>query len=147
MDAFLTVLAGIGVDKSVFTQFAIYITLLIVMKYLLFDRLKVVIENRESKTTGLIEAAAHQEHQAQILAETYNKKIDEAYRAIQQESAKEKEKVLEKNQQQIKAAEDAMNQQVDKSREEYQRELNTRKEVIAKDVDLIAESLISNLSK
>ena len=53
MDMIIGIFQKLGVDQSVFYQFAIFIVLSQLFVHLLFNKLQFVLQTRESKTTKL----------------------------------------------------------------------------------------------
>ena len=58
MDMILTIFKSLGVDQTVFIQFATLIIIFFLVSNLLFSKLQEVLALREEKTTKLIEESA-----------------------------------------------------------------------------------------
>ena len=95
MEALQQIVDQLGVDYTVFYQFATLCVLFLITKFLFFNALQFVIENREEKTTKLESSAEVVTEKANKLSNEYKDKIDEAYRASKEKTLAEKNNLFE----------------------------------------------------
>jgi len=68
MDKLIQIFVQLGVDGSIFYQFAIFMVVFFVLKVVFFNKLLFVLQARESKTVKLEEGASDKFKEAQKLA-------------------------------------------------------------------------------
>lgn len=147
MELVLNIFKQLGADSTFFTQFVIFVIAFILLKVVLFEKMKKVIEERESNTTGLAEKAKEKEEEANILAEKYQGEIDQAQAAAQNKFQEEKVRILEGERAVIKKAEDESFATVEKEKKEYASDLQVMsKELMGSSSD-IADQLVDRLTK
>lgn len=102
MDKLIGIFQQLGVDSSIFIQFAIFAVIFTLLKMLLFNKLLFVLQLRESKTTKLDEEANETFTKAESLAEEYHKKISVIQEKANNESSSRKEKIKQTEEAKLK---------------------------------------------
>lgn len=142
----MEILNLLGIDSSLLLQLAVIFVTFIVVKALLFKKLRFVVEQRELQTKGLEEAANKKNEKANQLADTYRLKIDETYGRIQKDFAEEKRKLAEQNNEKIKSAEGESEKLLAKSKTEFVEEIQHKKDKLLSEADSLASSLVSKVA-
>ena len=79
MDKVIQIFTQLGVDSTIFAQFAIFTVLFFVLKYVWFNKLLSVIELRENSTTKRDSNANEKFNEAGKLAQKYDDEIQDTY--------------------------------------------------------------------
>ncbi len=142
MDLILSVFKKLNVDQTVFIQFGILVVLFFLLKVIFFNKLQFVLELRESKTTKLEDNANKTFSQAESLSQKYKEQIDKAYVEAQDKYNKRKNEILDREKQNIKTAENQINQEVEKERAAFVAELDSKKKEVLDNADSLAKNLV-----
>jgi F-type H+-transporting ATPase subunit b len=142
MDLVLSVFKKLNVDETVFIQFAILVALFFFLKMIFFNKLQFVLELRESKTTKLEDNANKTFSEAESLSLKYKEKIDKAYVEAQGKYNKRKTEILEREKQNIKNAENQINQELEQERTQFVAELDSKKKEVLNNADSLAKNLV-----
>lgn len=142
MDLILSVFKKLNVDQTVFIQFGILVVLFFLLKVIFFNKLQFVLELRESKTTKLEDNANKTFSQAESLSQKYKEQIDKAYVEAQEKYNKRKNEILDREKQNIKTAENQINQEVEKERAAFVAELDSKKKEVLDNADSLAKNLV-----
>ena len=105
MDQILQIFAQLGVDQSIFFQFAIFIFIFFALKVLFLDKLLFVLETREQKTSKLEAAAKAKFERADKLAQEHRAKIASFHQEAQKNFNDNKQKMEREKSLKIKQAE------------------------------------------
>lgn len=84
MDKIIQIFVKLGVDQSIFIQFAIFTVLFVLLKVLFFDKLLFVIQTREEKTTKLESEAGDKMKEAEKLAQQFEDEIQKTSETVYQ---------------------------------------------------------------
>lgn len=128
-------------------QFIIVCIIFILAKYILFNKLQFVIENREAKTTKLEGDAEKKLEKASELSEKYRAKIDIAYSEAQKIITDSKSKIVSEQDSLFKESEKQTFEYIEKSRQEVMKGLEGKKQEIFKEAEGLAESLVNKITK
>lgn len=142
MDLVLSVFKKLNVDQTVFIQFAILVVLFFLLKVIFFNKLQFVLELRESKTTKLEDNANKTFSEAESLSQKYKEKIDKAYVEAQEKYNKRKTEILDREKQNIKTAENQINQVVEQERAQFVAELDSKRKEVLNNADSLAKNLV-----
>jgi len=82
MDKFIGIFQKLGVDGSIFYQFAIFVVLFFLLKVVFFNKLLFVLQTRESKTTKLDEEAGEKFKEAENLSKKFDEEIQKTNEEI-----------------------------------------------------------------
>ena len=75
MDKVIQIFTQLGVDSTIFAQFAIFTALFFILKYVWFNKLLKVIELRELSTTKRESQANDKFNEAEKIAQKYDDEI------------------------------------------------------------------------
>lgn len=75
MEKIIQIFVKLGVDQSIFYQFAVFVVVFFLLKIVFFNKLLFVLQTRESKTTKLEEEALGKFKLAQKLSDDFDKEI------------------------------------------------------------------------
>lgn len=145
MDAIVGIFVSLGVNKTIFIQFAIVIALYFVLKMVLFSKLQFILELRENKTTKLEGAANKKLQEAEAMAQKYKDQLDQAHQEAYRVLNKKKEEVLSREHKIIKAKEAELNSLVETKRKESEALVATQREEVLKSVDSLSGDLVNKL--
>ena len=137
----MDILKQLGVDHTIFYQFAIFFVIFIVLKKLLFEKLQETLEFRESKTFKLEEQANVKSEKAKKMAEEYQNGIEGAHLEAQEKINTNKIAVVELGNQNFKIAEQKIYTEYELEKNQYQKVVLEKKEIILKKAGPLAEEL------
>jgi len=146
MDMVIGIFQQLGVDASVFPIFAVIVIMFFILKPLFFNKLQFVLELREEKTTKLSGDASETLKKAQELSDTYRDKISEAHVQAQSNFSKKKSTILQQEKLKYKTVEERVNKHIDEKRIEFTKEVELKKLVALKEVDVLADNLVDKLT-
>ena len=99
------VFKGLKVDGSLIIQFGLVIIIWGVLKLLFLDKLKEILINRERQTSGLEKQTEAALQKVQVLSEKYRLEIEAARLRAQEEFAKHREFVAQREEKKYRLAE------------------------------------------
>jgi len=147
MDMILTIFKSLGVDQTVFIQFAFLIIIFFAVSTILFSKLQEVLELREAKTTKL-EGSAHAIYkQADELAEQYKAHVEKTHQDSHHSNQKKKSELLGTEKEKLKTAEEQFSKEYEEKKEKILAEVNAQKAVLMSKVDELSNGLVSKLTK
>lgn len=147
MDMILTIFKSLGVDQTVFIQFATLIVIFFLVSNLLFSKLQEVLALREDKTTKL-EGNAHAIYkQADELAEQYKARVEKTHQDSHHNNQKKKSELTSIEKEKLKKAEEEFNKEYDEKRAKIVAEVAAQKAALMSKVDELSGSLVSKLTK
>ncbi|MCB9060550.1 MAG: hypothetical protein H6622_03400 [Halobacteriovoraceae bacterium] len=145
MEAIAAIFKRLEIDNSFYFQFAIFIILFFVLDFLLFSKLKFVLEQREAKTTKLKSKAENKFNLADEIAIKYKDKLDVVHKRVQDSQTKAKADFLKEIDQKIKNEQDQINSEINTKRKELIAELDTKKTEVFKEIGPLGTELINKL--
>jgi len=143
----MEILSLLGVDASILNQFVIAILVFILAKVVLFNKLKEVVETRESKTIALDEKANKNFDQANEVIEKYKRRLDEAYKKAKVFVTHEKEKVIKREEKTVKDATEQTEKHFLSAKSEFEKEVSANRQQLLAEVDSLAGSLVDKVTK
>ena len=147
MDMVLTIFKSLGVDQTVFIQFAILIIIFFLVSTLLFTKLQEVLELRETKTTKLENNAHAIYKQADELAEQYRAKVEKTHQESHHFNQKKKLDIQLNEKEKIKNAEEQFTKEYEEKRQIILKEIMAQKSSLMSKVDELSGSLVEKLTK
>jgi F-type H+-transporting ATPase subunit b len=147
MDMILTIFKSLGVDQTVFIQFAILIVIFFMISTLLFTKLQEVLELRESKTTKLENSAHAVYKQADELAEQYKARVEKTHQDSHHINQKKKSEISISEKAKLKSAEELFSKEYDEKKVKIMAEVATQKTTLLAKVDELSNSLVAKLTK
>lgn len=147
MDMILTIFKSLGVDQTVFIQFAILIVMFFLISSLLFTKLQEVLELREIKTTKLENTAHAIYKQADELAEQYKARVEKTHHDSHHTNQKKKTDITSTEKEKLKSAEEQFSKEYEEKRSKILDELATQKATLMSKVDELSGSLVEKLTK
>jgi len=147
MDMILTIFKSLGVDQTVFIQFATLIIIFFLVSNLLFSKLQEVLALREEKTTKL-EGSAHAIYkQADELAEQYKARVEKTHLDAHHHNQNKKLEIASVEKEKIKKAEEEFNKDYEEKRVKILAEISAQKTLLMSKVDELSDNLVSKLTK
>jgi F-type H+-transporting ATPase subunit b len=147
MDMIVTIFGSLGVDKTVFIQFAILLLTFIACTTLFFSRLKEVLDLRETRTTKL-EGNAHAIYKkAEELSEQFKAKVEKTHQEAHSAALTKKNEIVNQNKKLIEETEAKLNAEYEAKRAAMYADFNSKKEKSLLEVESLSNSLIEKLTK
>lgn len=146
MNEIIAIFKQLGVDSTIFFQFAIFVVFFAIVKVLLFDKLQFVIELRESKTTKLEGEANRKFQDAERLADEYREKMTDAQATSQEKLKSGKADVVNRERAKYEEAQKKIIAEMDSDRKTFEQELSQKKGEILSQADVLAAELVNKLS-
>ena len=141
----MEIFTQLGVDSSLPYQFGIIVVVFILANFIFLGKLQSVLEVREEKTIKLENAAEGTIEKASSMQNEYKLKIDDANRTALKVSTDKKQKVTQKFTDQYKQTEKEVNSLVDKSRNDFSKEIADSKDKYLAESENLAQSLVQKI--
>jgi F0F1-type ATP synthase membrane subunit b/b' len=141
----MEIFTQLGVDSSLPYQFGIIVVVFILANFIFLGKLQSVLEVREEKTIKLENAAEGTIEKASSMQNEYKLKIDDANRNALKVSTDKKQKVTQKFTDQYKQTEKEVNALVDKSRNDFSKEIADSKDKYLAESENLAQSLVQKI--
>ena len=145
MDTVLQIFTQLGVDSSLLPQFLLVCVLFIVAKFLFLNHLQFVLENREDKTVKLESSADETLERVNKLSQNYKAKIDSANKDAMKVLLTKKSDIQSRFNEQFKKTEREINQFVDESRLQFEREVQANRGKFMAEADGLANDLVKKI--
>tara|TARA_R110002072_G_scaffold288917_1_gene455431 strand:- start:105593 stop:106036 length:444 start_codon:yes stop_codon:yes gene_type:complete len=145
MEKVIQIFTQLGVDSTIFAQFAIFTALFFILKYVWFNKLLKVIELRELSTTKRESQANDKFNEAEKIAQKYDDEIQEAYTESFKEVNVKKEKLLKEEATRIKEVETTLAAEFNSKRNVLINEFNEKKGKVLENVDSLSNDLVNKL--
>lgn len=145
METVQAIFTQLGVNSSLLPQFIIVFVVFVLAQFLFLGKLQTVLETREEKTVKLENSADETIENVHKMQGEYKTKIEEAQRTALKNSTEKKQKIAVKYHDQYKQTEREVNQFVDQSRNEFNKELEGSKEKYLAEANSLAQSLVQKI--
>lgn len=146
MDAVVSVLNRLGMDASVFIQFAIFCALYFLMVPLFIKKLQLVLEEREANTTGLKEHAQKELDKANTLEEDYQQKFNSSMEELQKKFHADRHELMLSEKMKLRQLEDQLDDEIDSKKEKFIVELEEQKKQLLGQTSQLSSHLIEKLA-
>jgi len=145
MDTVKAIFTQLGVDSSFLPQFLIVFGMFIVAKFLFLNHLQFVLENREDKTVKLESSADLTLENVTKMAQEYKAKIDGANKEAMKVVSSKKTEIQARHAETFKKTEKEINQFVENSRQDFEKEIQTNKAKFVGEVDSLSDDLVKKI--
>lgn len=147
MDTIVIILQALKIDKTVLIQFGLLVLFFNLLAPLFFNKIKEILEYRESKTTKL-ESHAHSVYkQAEDLAEQYKAKIEKTHQDSQSVANKKKSEILNKEKDLLKKAEASLDSDYENRKSKILKDMSEKRSLVMAEADRLAGNLVEKLTK
>ena len=146
MDQLLQIFTQLGVDQSIFYQFGLFLTLFLVLKAVLFDRLLFVLEVREAKTTKLENSAKAKLDEANQLAAEYDSQRESLHQELQKRLTEDKKEIDEKQSAAAKREEAALFKDFTEKKSQLVEQMSAQREKVMRNTDELSRELVRKFS-
>jgi F0F1-type ATP synthase membrane subunit b/b' len=141
----MEILTQMGVDGSLAYQFVIIVAVFVIANFSFLGKLQDVLEVREEKTVKLENSADETLEKVTALQGEYKVKVDEANRAALKNATDKKQQITAKYTEQYKSVEREVNSFVDKSRNEFSKEIAGNKDKYLAESESLAQTLVQKI--
>lgn len=145
MDKVIQIFTQLGVDSTIFAQFAIFTVLFFVLKYVWFNKLLSVIELRENSTTKRDSNANEKFNEAGKLAQKYDDEIQDTYAETFKNVNSKKEALLKEEGIRIREVEGKLATEFEAKRAELEEDYKAKKSQVLSNVDSLSGDLLNKL--
>lgn len=146
MDILLNVLTALGVNKTIFIQFFIFVILFLVLKKLLFSKLLEVLLDREEKTVVTEKNSDTLLDEAKTLEQKYKDLVGGIYKKYQDKYGEEKKEIMDEEDGRFRHHEEQVMQKEQQLLDEIKIEITQLKEESFKAKGNLKDELLSKLS-
>ena len=146
MDIIIGIFTSLGVDETIFTQFAIVIVIYFILKYTFFTKLQFVIEMRIAKTTGLETDANKKFAEADEIADKYRNEIEITQAEGQKVFSERKSQIISKERDRYKKHESEVLAEAEKTRSENLKFIDQHRELVFSKKKNLGDELVSKIS-
>jgi len=146
MDILLNVLEALGVNKTVFIQFFIFVILFAVLKKTLFAKLLEVLLDREEKTVVTEKNSDTLLNEAKELEAKYKNLVGGIYQKYQDKFTAEKKDIMDEEEKRFRLHEEQILQKENVSLENIKAELKILHDESFKSKSSLKEELLNKLS-
>ena len=141
----MEIFTQLGVDSSLPYQFAIILIVFIIANFLFLGKLQNVLEVREEKTVKLENSADETVEKVSAMQSEYKLKMDDANRTALKIATDKKQIMNQKFTDQYKQTEKEVNALVDKSRNDFSKEIAGSKDSYLAESENLAQSLVNKI--
>jgi F0F1-type ATP synthase membrane subunit b/b' len=145
MDTVTAIFTQLGVDSSLLPQFLIVFGMFVIAKFLFLNHLQFVLENREEKTVKLESSADLTLENVNKMAQEYKSKIDGANKEAMKVVSSKKAEIQARHGETFKKTEKEINQFVENSRQDFEREIKSNEAKFLGEVDSLAGDLVKKI--
>jgi F0F1-type ATP synthase membrane subunit b/b' len=142
MDKLIQIFVKLGVDQSIFYQFAVFVVIFFLLKVTFFNKLLFVLQTRESKTTKLEEEALGKFKQAEKLSENFDKEIQKTSEEAHKKMTELKAESLKEIHGAQKLEEDRIQKEFEIEKRTALDEVENKRQEILKTSDSLASGLV-----
>ena len=146
MDKIIQIFTQLGVDSSIFYQFAVFVVIFAVLKYTFFNKLLFVIETREQKTTKMEEGANTKFQEAERMAKDFHDEIEKVNVEAQTFLSNEKQTTLKAEDAKMKEAEAKVNADYEDRKSAVVAEVNSQRDGVLKNATELSNELVNKLT-
>lgn len=147
MDAILSIFQSLGVDQTVFVQFASVIVIFAILSCVLFPKVKEVLELRESKTTKLDGNANNLYKKAEEVSAQYKSVIEKTHQESQASATKKKSELTDSEKSQLKKTEEEIQKDYEAKKALVLKEIDSKKSNVLAEADQLSKTLLEKLTK
>lgn len=145
MQTIINIFTSLGVDQTVFIQFALVVVIYFVLKYTFFSKLQFVLDTRESKTTKMESGANKKFTEAEALAAKYRVEIEKADSEAVKIITTKKQDALSAQKTQIKSTEKTLNAEFESKRAELEADFASKKAGVLAQADSLSKELVQKI--
>ena len=145
MDKFIGIFQKLGVDQSIFYQFAIFVVIFFLLKTMFFSKLLFVLQIRESKTTKLDEEAGAKFKEAEKLSEKFDIEIQAASEEAHLKMSEFKNNSVKEITANQKKQESQVLAQYEEKKKSVMAEVEANRSAVLESAGTLSESLINKL--
>lgn len=146
METIQAIFSQLGANGSVINQLVIVFVLFLISKYIFFNKLQFVIENREEKTTKLEMNADETFEKANKLAEKYKQKVEAAHLKAQQILNEKKSEIQARERETLKKTENDVAAYVETSKAQVKKDIDSKRNEILSESNHLAGMLVDKLT-
>lgn len=146
METIQAIFSQLGANGSVINQLVIVFALFLISKYIFFNKLQFVIENREEKTTKLEMNADETFEKANKLAEKYKQKVEAAHLKAQQLVNEKKSEIAAKERETLKKTETEVTSYIETSKAQIKKDIDSKRNEILAESNHLAGMLVDKLT-
>ncbi len=146
MDAITPILNKLGLDATFFTQFVIIIILYIILRALFVSKLQFVLDQRDQQTGKKLLHAEEKFKKANIYAEEFSNKIQEAHADAHEILFSRKREMEKKASEVIFGAETRAESEFDSKIKEIKKEFAERKSGLGTEVEKLSNELLKKIT-
>jgi len=141
----MEIFTQLGVDSSLPYQFIIILIAFVTGNFIFLGKLQSVLEVREEKTVKLENTAEETIESVSTMQTSYKEKMDDANRSALKTATDRKHSITQKYTEQYKQNEKEVNIFVDKSRNDFSKEVASNKEAYLAESQKLAQSLVQKI--
>lgn len=146
METIQAIFSQLGANGSVVNQLVIVFALFLISKFIFFNKLQFVIENREEKTTKLEMNADETFEKANKLAEKYKQKVEAAHLKAQQLLNEKKSEIAAKERETLKKTEIEVTSYIETSKAQIKKDIDSKRNEILAESNHLAGMLVDKLT-
>ncbi|MFZ4712898.1 MAG: hypothetical protein ACOYL6_04255 [Bacteriovoracaceae bacterium] len=146
METIQAIFAQLGANGSILNQIIIVFVFYFICKYVFFNKLQFMIENREEKTTKLENSADEMFEKANKLGEKYKAKLESAHSRAQIYLTEKKTQTQSELRAKLKHSEDEVNTYVENSKVKIKEDIQNKRNEILNESNELANLLINKLT-
>ncbi len=146
MDKIIQIFVKLGVDQSIFYQFAIFTVIFFLLKTLFFNKLLFVLQTRESKTTKLEEGAGDKMKEAEKLSKQFDEEVQKTNEQVYQKMSEKKSTALKNIDSVQKTEEEKILKAFEDRKAEVVASIEANKAQILSHADELSQTLVDKIT-
>lgn len=143
MEQLQAIATQLKLNHTFLYQFAVVVIMFLVTKYVFYNVLQKVLDQRVESTTGLDGEADHLIAKAEKLKADFDKKMQSANQSSMEEISTKKSEITKNLNQEYKSQEEVVNKEVDEKTKAVLAEIAAQKESVLAESKSLAESLVN----
>jgi F-type H+-transporting ATPase subunit b len=147
MGTIYTILNSLKIDKTFYVQFVLFVVFFNILAPLLFKKIQLILELRESKTVKLDSHANHVYKQAEELAEEYKGLVEKTHQDSQSVASEKKSEIMAKEREILNANEEKMTSEYEGKRSVLLKEFTEKRAAVMADAEKLSNTLVEKLTK
>ncbi len=147
MQMLLDIFGQLGADISLWHQLAVVVLMYFIAKFLFLDHLQRVLDVREEKTIALDSKADEQFAKIEKIQNDYKEKITSVNKRLKQKLEESRALVVKTEEAKYRSEEKTINDYIDKSRLELEKEIENKKEEVMKEAEQLSTDLVQKITK
>lgn len=147
MEILQNIYADLGGDNSLVIQFIVVMVLFVSLRYIFFNKLQYVIENRENKTVKQEQLAEETFEKAAELKRKYKERINISHQKAQKFLSEKNKNIVTEENIVYRKIEAELDEYISNARVDVVKEVEERRKIVLMEAAPLAEKLVEKIQQ